>query len=226
MRRDWRQHKGIDARFDDRSACGQVVGRRSGWRGDDQPVGTDVRDEFVAHKHRQIDEPRSRGLVDDDVVDGDLHLARRRAHRGCCAEHQPLFDAGTSRQSRVERRIQLRSVTSVRKPRLPKFTPRIGTRRPEVGDAVGHAEKRAVAAEHQHEPDTFDKRLFIGDGAAGRRRHQRRRRRLEYRRDAVAGKPGLDVHQVRRRRLETRLGDNAHVSNRSLGLIFPPRPAF
>ena len=69
-------------------------------------------------------------------------------------QHHPLVERARGRRApRRARRSSSGRVISVRNPRLPKLTPRIGTSRPAAGDAVGHAEQRAVAAEHDHQVD-------------------------------------------------------------------------
>ncbi len=45
------QQNGIEARVDNRSACGERVGRRTGGGGDDDPIGTMGADELLIDKN-------------------------------------------------------------------------------------------------------------------------------------------------------------------------------
>ncbi len=73
--------------------------------------------------------------------------SRSAARAASCALRSAPRRRAPTRASRRARR----SAISVRKPRLPKLTPRIGTVVARLRDAAGHAEQRAVAAEDDDE---------------------------------------------------------------------------
>jgi hypothetical protein len=78
VRRERGEHERVGGRMQNRSARGQVVGRRSGGGRDDQAVRLHVRDELFVHIHVDFDHPRERAARDDDVVERQV-LGKRRA---------------------------------------------------------------------------------------------------------------------------------------------------
>ena len=98
------------------------------------------------------------------------------------------------------------SVTSVRKPRLPKLTPRMGMSESGFRDAAGRAEQRAVAAEHDDHVDMAREarrcRRRSNCAVGARRPGQRRGVRIEDRRQVPLFEPRRDLREVARGALE------------------------
>ena len=119
------------------------------------------------------------------------------------------------------------SVTSVRNPRLPKLTPRIGMSESRFRDAASRAEQRAVSTEHDDQVDVARKIILVDDfelsGCPGRRR-ERGRFRIEDGRQLPFFEPRRNLREVARRPVEARFRNHADGAHHSIGRG-APRPA-
>ena len=187
-----------------RSAAGrEVVGGRARRGRDDQAVGAHLHHALTADRDRELDDARQRRLGDHDVVEHqaigeDLRRRASSARAASCG-----LDARRRRRGRprATRRAPA-SVISVRNPRLPKLTPRIGTSHAGVRDPAGHPDERAVAAEHDDQIARLRQlvaRRRRRVPAAGRRARPSRSRRPARRR-ALRASPRAPRARRRRRR--------------------------
>ena len=69
VRRDRRNHEGVDRRHQDWPAGGQRIGGRTGGRGDDQAVGLVAGNEHLIDINVAMVQARDRALADDHVVE-------------------------------------------------------------------------------------------------------------------------------------------------------------
>ena len=127
-------------------------------------------------------------------------------------QHQPFLDGARPASDGFERRVQSGSVTSVRNPRLPKFTPRIGTHRPAC--AMQSAMLRSVPSPPRTSTSPDARPAPACRPPRGSRRAASGRPSPFRNRGDVAGaEPRLDLDQVRRRRAQARLRDNTDVGD-------------
>src|SRR5690606_4845181 len=75
VRTDRRQRDDFRARMNQRSASGQGVRRRSGWRGKDQAVAGILRDKLVVRHDLEVHEARVLFVLDQDVIEREPLLA-------------------------------------------------------------------------------------------------------------------------------------------------------
>ena len=163
-------------------------------------------------RHGQVDQTRTRALVDDDVVQRDFAGRRRRGPQRRRAKHQALFDVSMARERRLERGIELGERHLGEKAEAAEIDAENRNRQACAADAIGHAEQRAVAAEHEHQADARRRATACrprgGEDAAGISAAVAVSKTASTPRSR---EPRLDVHQMRRRRLQPRLRDDAHA---------------
>src|SRR5688572_21113456 len=106
-RGDRREQQRIDDRLHDRATRGEVVGRRSGGRGDDEAVGADLHHHVVADRHRQLDDARERGLGDHHVVQYQLVGEARTGPEHLRVQHHPFFDRCAPLEHAFKRWVQI-----------------------------------------------------------------------------------------------------------------------
>ncbi len=161
-----RQHDGVHRGKEDRPARRERVRGGAGRGRDDEAVGAVGGGVPTLDGHGQVDDAAHRRLDDDDVVEGDVlgqPLAAPANPRGA-GSSAPRWSSGPP-ATPPGRQSSRRSVVAVRKPRPPRFTPRIG--HPEIAHGAGHGEQRAVAAEHDEQVDLARKLLPADGGDCG-----------------------------------------------------------
>ena len=152
-------------------------------------------------------------LGDHDVVERRGGRRRRRRRAAC------VRAASCARRSRRRRRAPIRatrsssgSVISVRKPRLPKLTPRIGTSSPAC------AIRPAMPISVPSPPSTTTRSQAFGRssrdcvGRPGRQADERGGVGLEHRLDAARLEPAGELGEHAGRGVEVVLGDEADAA--------------
>ena len=134
-------------------------------------------------------------------------------------QHQAVFDVRAAGDGRFERRVELGQRDLGQKSEAAEVDAEDRNRQSRFADTVGHAQQRAVAAEHEHHIDLPDQRFLVEHRPAADRRAECRRRGLEDRLQAVVFQPVGDVGQMRSRLPQMMLGDDADAGDGGSELI-------
>lgn len=89
VRADGSEDGGLERRMDDRPAGGEVIGRGTGRRCDDDAVRTVLGERGTVDARLEIDEPRDRSLMDDNLVEDVAIQDRSPPLRGFTSSTPP-----------------------------------------------------------------------------------------------------------------------------------------